>query len=225
MEGTDTQSERDYAMMSCLTGVRRSVCVCACDCVRCVGCGVNVSFRNNHFDSSKPTSERKYKQRTEVRPSYILERHRTANPARLTLCTALPFVADGAHAVAIGAGAVAAAKRVDALRDGDVALGSLPAAVAHTGALVVLAVATAQHRAGRCRNGEREGRGRLNSVHDKRKTISGPFRDPQSSEKPCHPHTHPRPPNPTNTSPCRRANRVVKGLESGNDIKSNYRQR
>lgn len=65
----------------------------------------------------------------------------------LTLCTVRPLVADGAHAVSIGAGAVAAAKRVYALRDGDVALGSLPATVTHTGTLVVLAVAAAEHRA------------------------------------------------------------------------------
>lgn len=69
----------------------------------------------------------------------------------LTLGAALALVADGADAVAVSAGAVAAAQRVDALRDGDVALGPLPAAVAHAGALVVLAVAAAQHRAGRWR--------------------------------------------------------------------------
>lgn len=40
-----------------------------------------------------------------------------------------------------------------------------------------------------------------------------------------HPHTYPYPPNPANTSPCRRVNRVVKGLKSGDDMKSNYRQR
>lgn len=51
---------------------------------------------------------------------------------------------------------MAAAKMVDALRDRDIALWSLPAAVTHTGALVVLAVATAQHRAGRWRNREGE---------------------------------------------------------------------
>lgn len=68
-------------------------------------------------------------------------------PASLTLSTALPFVANGADTVAISAGAMAAAKRVDALRDRDVTLRSLPAAVTHTGALVILAVATAQHRA------------------------------------------------------------------------------
>lgn len=77
----------------------------------------------------------------------------------LTLSTALPFVADGAHTVAVGACAVAVAKRVDALRDGDVTLGSFPAAVAHTGAFVILAVAAAQHGARRWRNrGEAKGR-------------------------------------------------------------------
>lgn len=78
----------------------------------------------------------------------------------LTLSTALAFVADGAHTVAVGARAVAAAKRVDALRDGDVTLGSFPAAVTHTGAFVVLAVAAAQHGARRWRN-----RGEANSRH------------------------------------------------------------
>jgi len=73
------------------------------------------------------------------------------SPPPLTHGTAGPFVADGADAVAVGAGAVAAAQRVDALRDGHVALGPLPAAVAHAGALVVLAVAAAQHRARRWR--------------------------------------------------------------------------
>lgn len=78
----------------------------------------------------------------------------------LTLSAALPFVADGAHAVAVGAGAVAAAERVDALRDGDVALGPFPAAVAHAGAFVVLAVAAAQHGARRWRDrGDGVGRG------------------------------------------------------------------
>lgn len=67
----------------------------------------------------------------------------------------MALVADGADAVAVGAGAVAAAHRVDALRDGDVALGPLPAAVAHAGALVVLAVATAENRA--CRWGRGRG--------------------------------------------------------------------
>lgn len=87
---------------------------------------------------------------------------------------------------------MAAAKGVDALRDGDIALGSLPATVAHTGALVVLAVATAQHRARRWRRGEGEGKGgeRLNPEHDRRKTISGLFRDSQSGEKPGRPPTH-----------------------------------
>lgn len=87
----------------------------------------------------------------------------------LTLCTAVPFVADGAHAVAIGAATVAAAKRVDALRDGDIALGPFPAAVTHTGALVVLAVATAQHRARRWRNRRREEGGEINRCGGKKK--------------------------------------------------------
>lgn len=47
---------------------------------------------------------------------------------------------------------MAAAKRVDALRDGDVTLGPFPAAVTHTGALVVLAITAAQHWARRWRN-------------------------------------------------------------------------
>lgn len=65
----------------------------------------------------------------------------------LTLCTALPFVANRAHAVSISAGPMAAAKRVYALGDRDITLGSFPAAVTNTGALVVLAIAAAQHRA------------------------------------------------------------------------------
>lgn len=97
----------------------------------------------------------KNKQRTRIKPSL----RNTTPLTPLTLCTALPFVADGAHTVAISAGAVAATKRVDALRDGDITLGSLPAAVTHTGALVVLAVAAAQHWARRWKNGERK-RGR-----------------------------------------------------------------
>lgn len=86
----------------------------------------------------------------------------------LTLCTVRPFVANGAHTVAIGAGAMAVAKRVKALCDRDVALGSLPATITHTGALVVLAVAAAQHWACRWRNREREGE-RFNPVHEERK--------------------------------------------------------
>lgn len=107
---------------------------------------------------------------------------------KLTLGAARPLVADGADAVAVGAGAVAAAQRVDALRDGDVALGPLPAAVAHAGALVVLAVAAAQHRAGGWSGVEEkerpegggEGRRRLKT---ERKTISSLLRDPQSGDK------------------------------------------
>lgn len=87
-----------------------------------------------------------------IKPSYILEDHQTV--IHLTLCTVRPFVANGAHAVAIGAGAVAVAKRVKALRDRDIALRSLPATVTHTGALVVLAVAAAQHWASRWRDRE-----------------------------------------------------------------------
>lgn len=98
--------------------------------------------------------------RWKTRRCRILEDHHSINPAfGLTLSTALPFVADGAHAVAVRAGAVAAAKRVDALCDGDIALRSLPAAVTHAGALVVLAVAAAQHRAGRWRKREGSGGG------------------------------------------------------------------
>lgn len=89
---------------------------------------------------------------THIKPSYILEDNYIINSSALTLCTVLPFVANGTHAVAIGAGAVAAAKRVDALRDGDITLRPFPATVAHTGALVVLAVTAAQHRARRWRN-------------------------------------------------------------------------
>lgn len=102
----------------------------------------------------KPTFAGRRKQ-MHIKPSYILGDHYTINSSALTLCTVLPFVADGAHAVAVSAGAVAAAKRVDALRDGDIALGPLPATVTHAGALVVLAIAAAQHWARRWRKGER----------------------------------------------------------------------
>lgn len=149
----------------------------------------------------------------------------TITPPALTLCTVWPFVTDGAHAVSISAGAVAAAKRVYALCDRDVAFGSFPAAVTHTGALVVLAVAAAQHRACRCRNRETE---RLNPAHKnkpnkqtkKKKTISKLFKRSPKRRK-VH-VAHPR------RSTSHRAgglNRVAKGLESANDMKSNYRQR
>lgn len=99
-----------------------------------------------------PAQNREENSRRKTRRCRILEDHHSINPAfGLTLSAALPFVADGAHAVAVRAGAVAAAKRVDALCDGNIALGSFPAAVTHAGALVVLAVAAAQHRAGRWR--------------------------------------------------------------------------
>lgn len=123
----------------------------------------------------------------------------TITPPALTLCTVWPFVTDGAHAVSISAGAVAAAKRVYALCDRDVAFGSFPAAVTHTGALVVLAVAAAQHRACRCRNRETE---RLNPAHKnkpnkqtkKKKQLASFLKDRQSGEKctsPTHADPHP----------------------------------
>lgn len=145
----------------------------------------------------------------------------TITPPALTLCTVWPFVTDGAHAVSISAGAVAAAKRIYALCDRDVTFGSFPAAVTHTGALVVLAVAAAQHWACRCRNREME---RLNPAHknkpNKEKKISKLFKRSPKRQKVhvAHPHR----------SASHRAgglNRVVKGLESVNDMKSNYRQR
>lgn len=148
MERTDTHVEWDYVMMSCLTGVRRSGCASVdvwdvfCRCA---------NRRKKTQQQSPPPNWYEWNQASTSRiitPLTLLS---------LTLSTALPFVANGAHTVAVSAGAVAAAKRVDALCDRDVALGSLPAAVTHTGALVVLAIATAQHWAGRWRN--REGGG------------------------------------------------------------------
>lgn len=149
------------------------------------------------------------------------------NPPALTLCAVLPFVANGAHAVSISAGAVAAAERVYALRDGDVALGSFPAAVTHTGALVVLAVAAAQHRARRWRSrGKRRREVEIKPCawgkeRKKKKTINRPFLEILKAAK--RHAAHPRA--STHTPPCGRVNRVVKRLESANDIKSNYRQR
>lgn len=122
----------------------------------CFTADIHVSFKNNHSILCKDAPADKNRCALNHHTSWIT-RPLTLPP--LTLCTARPFVADGAHAVAISAGAVAAAKRVDALRDGDITLGSFPAAVTHTGALVVLAVATAQHRACRWRK-RRRGRRR-----------------------------------------------------------------
>lgn len=115
----------------------------------------------------------------------------------LTLSTALAFVADGAHTVAIGACAVAAAKRVNALRDWDVTLGSFPAAVTHTGAFVVLAVAAAQHGARRWRN-RGEAKGRRSTVHTATTTTT-PENNGFCSDT-THVHTYSK---PTNTPPRR----------------------
>lgn len=126
----------------------------------------------------------------------------------LTLCTVLAFVANRAHAVPIGAGAVPAAKRVYTLRDRDVTLGAFPAAVAHTGALVVLAVAAAQHWARRWREKKKKNEERLHPVQKKKKRLS---------------ESHNARPHASTPYLCSRVNRVVKGLENANDIKSNYR--
>lgn len=73
----------------------------------------------------------------------------------LTFLTVLPAVSGCAGADAVAADAVAAALGVDALGCRDVALQPLPAAVAHTHSLTVLAVTAAQHRTRRC-NEEKE---------------------------------------------------------------------
>ena len=126
------------------------MCVCVCLCVRDVFFAAAQTFVFSDLSGKKKDTKRDRPTSSRITTPLTLP--------PLTLCTALPFVADGAHAVAVGAGAVAAAKGVDALRDGDIALGSLPAAVAHTGALVVLAIATAQHRARRWRRGDGGGK-------------------------------------------------------------------
>lgn len=73
-------------------------------------------------------------------------------PAGLTFLTALALVARVADAGAHDAGAVVTAGHVDALAGGHVTLGALPAAVAQAPALHVLAVPTAEHGAGGCRD-------------------------------------------------------------------------
>lgn len=76
-------------------------------------------------------------------------------PAQLTFLTVLAFVAGGADAVAINAGAVAPAGGVDALIHGHVALGPFPAAVALAGPFRVLSVPAAQDGAGGCESRDR----------------------------------------------------------------------
>lgn len=71
-------------------------------------------------------------------------------PTGLTFFTALALVAGVADAGAHDTGTMVAAGHVDALVGGHVALGTLPATVAQTPALHVLAVPTAEHRAGGC---------------------------------------------------------------------------
>ena len=73
-------------------------------------------------------------------------------PAGLTFLAVLALVAGVADAGAHDAGAVVTAGHVDALVGGHVALGALPAAVAQAPALHVLAVPTAEHWAGGCRD-------------------------------------------------------------------------
>lgn len=73
----------------------------------------------------------------------------------LTFLTVLPFVAGGADAGPINAGAVAPAGGVDALIHGHIALGALPAAVALACPFGVLSVPAAQHRAGGCKTRDR----------------------------------------------------------------------
>lgn len=74
----------------------------------------------------------------------------------IRLKTSLTFLADfttvtrRAAANAVGTRSVPAAVGVDALAHGHVALRALPATVADTRALIVLAIATTQHRARGC---------------------------------------------------------------------------
>lgn len=66
----------------------------------------------------------------------------------ITFFAVLPFVARVADACPHDAGPVAAARDVNALVGGNVALRTLPAAVTHAATFKVLTVPTAQHRAG-----------------------------------------------------------------------------
>lgn len=66
----------------------------------------------------------------------------------ITFFAVLPLVAWVADARPHDAGPVAAARDVNALVGGHVALGALPAAVTHAATFKVLTVPTAEHRAG-----------------------------------------------------------------------------
>ena len=89
---------------------------------------------------------------------YLGQTNQSINPGRargsqganrlLTLLADDPPPACTAHAAACHTDAVASALGVDALGRGDVTLGTLPAAVALTAPPAVLAVVTAQDRAG-----------------------------------------------------------------------------
>lgn len=71
-----------------------------------------------------------------------------SSPRFLTFFAVLPLVARVADARPHDARPVAAARDVNALVGGNVALGALPAAVTHAATFKVLTVPTAQHRAG-----------------------------------------------------------------------------
>lgn len=151
-KGLSSHSAQDSAMMSQLTLVRRE---------RARVCSETETFPLTHEEPW-------------ITPPPLL--------MALTLCTVLAFVANWAHTVPISAGAVPTAKWVYALRDRDIALGAFPAAVAHTGALVVLAVAAAQHWARRWREEKTKRDYTLCTGEAKKKTKA--FRELQSSGKP-----------------------------------------
>lgn len=158
MTRTNARSEEDYSMMSYPRSYK--------ECVRSSldvwdGFIVVQTFMFLQKESLQLVKNHRHRQLRglkQIKPSHFLSDHSSVTLLSLTLCTVHSFVADGAHTIAVGAGAMAAAKRVDALCDGDIALRALPATVAHTGALVVLAVATAEHRARRWRSTDREGK-------------------------------------------------------------------
>lgn len=81
----------------------------------------------------------------------LITLNKCVNVQTLTFLTVFPAVSGCAGADAVAAGSMAATLRVHALRRWDVTLQSLPAAVAHTHSLTVLAVTAAQHRTRRCR--------------------------------------------------------------------------
>lgn len=71
---------------------------------------------------------------------------------QLTFLTVLALVARVADASTHDAGAMVAAGHVDALAGGHITLGTLPATVTEAPTLHILAISTAEHRAGGCRH-------------------------------------------------------------------------